>query len=174
MPGGYGVFTSNVDGQFQRAGFDPERVVECHGAIDHNQCLLICDSGIYPAGPEEVDIDLVTMEAAEPLPTCPTCGGVARPNILMFGDHGWLSSRSASQQFRMQAWLDQLGDTRIAVVECGAGTAIPSVRSFARNIADMQGTLIRINPREPQVPVQHVGLAVGALEAIRALDAAIA
>ncbi|MDY7579939.1 Sir2 family NAD-dependent protein deacetylase [Herbaspirillum sp. RTI4] len=31
--GGYGVFTSNVDGHFQRAGFDPDRVHECHGSI---------------------------------------------------------------------------------------------------------------------------------------------
>src|SRR5580700_1190478 len=30
---GYFVFTSNVDGQFQRAGFDADRIVECHGSI---------------------------------------------------------------------------------------------------------------------------------------------
>ena len=84
LPGGYAVFTSNVDGQFQKAGFDPERIVECHGAIEHNQCLHYCDSGIYPAGEEEIAVDLVTMQAADPLPRCPTCDGVARPNILMF------------------------------------------------------------------------------------------
>src|SRR5207245_4255015 len=28
------VFTSNVDGQFQRAGFSPERILEVHGSID--------------------------------------------------------------------------------------------------------------------------------------------
>src|SRR5215470_10752216 len=32
------VFTSNVDGHFQRAGFDEERVVECHGSINWMQC----------------------------------------------------------------------------------------------------------------------------------------
>jgi len=32
------VFTSNVDGQFQKAGFDPERIAEVHGSIHHLQC----------------------------------------------------------------------------------------------------------------------------------------
>src|SRR5262245_12327784 len=31
MPLGYFVFTSNVDGQFQKAGFPEERAIECHG-----------------------------------------------------------------------------------------------------------------------------------------------
>ena len=44
---------------------------------------------------------------------------------------------------------------------------------FARNIADVRGSLIRINPREPEVPVQHVGLPLGALDALTRLDAAL-
>src|SRR5271163_173600 len=35
--GGF-VFTSNVDGHFQRSGFAPERVVEIHGSFDGMQC----------------------------------------------------------------------------------------------------------------------------------------
>ena len=35
---GYFVFTSNVDGQFQKAGFSLEHIVECHGSIHHFQC----------------------------------------------------------------------------------------------------------------------------------------
>ena len=33
LPQGYFVFTSNVDGQFQKAGFDSARISECHGSI---------------------------------------------------------------------------------------------------------------------------------------------
>ena len=36
--GNYFVFTSNVDGHFQKAGFDKEKVLECHGSINHYQC----------------------------------------------------------------------------------------------------------------------------------------
>ena len=39
------VFTSNVDGHFQKAGFAPERVVECHGSIHHLQCADSCTEG---------------------------------------------------------------------------------------------------------------------------------
>lgn len=42
LPYGAFVFTSNVDGQFQKAGFDPERVLECHGSIHWLQCLRDC------------------------------------------------------------------------------------------------------------------------------------
>src|ERR1051326_5968795 len=31
--GGYFVFTSNVDGHFQKAGFAGDRILECHGSI---------------------------------------------------------------------------------------------------------------------------------------------
>src|SRR5262245_38367363 len=33
------VFTSNVDAHFARAGFDVEQIVECHGSLEHLQCL---------------------------------------------------------------------------------------------------------------------------------------
>jgi len=36
--GDYFIYTSNVDGQFQKAGFDEDRIVEVHGSIDHLQC----------------------------------------------------------------------------------------------------------------------------------------
>jgi len=38
MAGGVFVVTSNVDGQFQRAGFDAAAICEVHGAIEHFQC----------------------------------------------------------------------------------------------------------------------------------------
>ena len=54
--GGF-VYTSNVDGHFQRAGFDPDRVVEVHGTIGAMQCLSDCGIGIFPSDPYEVAID---------------------------------------------------------------------------------------------------------------------
>ena len=57
------------------------------------------------------------------------------------------------------------------VVELGAGTAVPSVRHFSeRVIHQFGGRLIRINPREAQVPTrQDVGLAMGAAEGLEAI-----
>ena len=80
-PGGYFVFTSNVDGQFQTAGYDDSRIEECHGSIHHLQCVQPCSDDIWDASDIKVNIDEEVFEALEPLPRCRTCGGTARPNI---------------------------------------------------------------------------------------------
>ncbi|MGF6410159.1 NAD-dependent SIR2 family protein deacetylase [Paraburkholderia sp. MM5482-R2] len=41
--GGF-VFTSNVDGQFQKAGFADDRLFECHGSIHFLQCGQSCST----------------------------------------------------------------------------------------------------------------------------------
>jgi len=170
MPGEVFVFTSNVDGQFQKAGFSEDEVIECHGSIHHLQCSRPCNSNIWEAAQVNVNVDESTMRVIPPLPTCPNCGGVARPNILMFGDWGWHHSRSEDQQERFSQWLDENRSSKITVVELGAGTAVPTVRLTAERIAvSYRGRLIRINVREPQCPKGHIGLPLGALEAMRAI-----
>ena len=73
-PRGGFVYTSNVDGHFHRSGFDPDRIVEVHGAIGAMQCMADCGVGIFPSDPYEVVIDEETMRAVPPLPACPNCG----------------------------------------------------------------------------------------------------
>jgi NAD-dependent SIR2 family protein deacetylase len=174
-PHGAFVFTSNVDGHFQRAGFDAERVVEVHGSVEWLQCLKNCGAGVVPAGPEEVPLDPETLRAGAPLPACPACGGLARPNILMFGDWDWDGTRTGAQLSRLDAWVRSLGRARFVFVECGAGTAVPTVRHFSERLAATgEATLVRINVREPSVPPGQIGIAAGALEALRAIDTRLA
>jgi NAD-dependent SIR2 family protein deacetylase len=170
------AFTSNVDGQFQRAGFADDRVWEIHGAIEHLQCLSGCGVGLFAAGPDDVTVDPDTFRATGELPRCPDCRALARPAILMFGDAHWDDARSRVQRDSFESWFEAASTGRIAVVECGAGTAIPSVRSFCEGTArEVGGKLVRINPREPEVPPGgHVGLPMGALAGLRAIDQAIA
>lgn len=167
---GGAVFTSNVDGQFQLAGFDPALVHECHGSIHHLQCLGPCSARTWPADGFEPDVDAEACLLRNPAPVCPRCGGLARPNILMFGDGGGLEARSARQAQALQSWLDQV--TRPVVIEIGAGTAIPSVRHFSHQvIMQCGGRLVRINPTEHEVPTQgDVGLAMGTLAGLQAID----
>jgi NAD-dependent SIR2 family protein deacetylase len=175
MRHGAAVFTSNVDGQFQKAGFPEERIYEVHGSIHHVQCLGGTCTGITPATPYTVEVDPETFRARPPLPTCSDCGSLVRPNILMFGDWGWDPSRSYAQKKRLNQWLEAVRPGRLAVVECGAGTAIPSVREFCEFMAeDRGGTLIRINVREPQVRKGGISLPLKALEALRGIDEELA
>ncbi|WP_344414529.1 SIR2 family NAD-dependent protein deacylase [Pseudonocardia ailaonensis] len=164
------VFTSNVDGQFQKAGFD--RVAEVHGSIHHLQCLADCGQEIWPAG-EVPAIDGETMRARDPLPACPSCGALARPNILMFGDWSWDPSRSGPDLQRLHEWI-RAHRRELAVIEIGAGTAVPTVRKEAELATAATGALIRINVREPEV--RHgrgIGIAAGAESTLRELDALV-
>jgi NAD-dependent SIR2 family protein deacetylase len=164
-PTGAFVVTSNVDGHFQRAGFDEDRVFEAHGSIEHLQCLDDCEGEIWPAGDLRPVVDEDECRLLSPLPRCPACGALARPNIVMFGDWEWNGGRSNAQESRLWAWLD--ATQRPAVLEIGAGTSIPTVRAFAERRPDR---LIRINP-------DHAGrlgscaalFSCGAVEALRTL-----
>jgi NAD-dependent SIR2 family protein deacetylase len=178
MPRGAFVVTSNVDGQFQRAGFDPDRIAEVHGSIHWMQCTRFCGVGIFPSDPFEVVVDETTFRAAEPLPACPDCGALARPNVLMFGDWDWDGARSNPQTDRLGDWLRGIAaagsEARLAIVECGAGQAVPTIRRYCEQSADQAGgTLVRINPREPDVPRGQIALPLGSLEALRAIDALV-
>ena len=166
------VVTSNVDGQFQKAGFDPERIEEVHGSIHLLQCTTPCGDALWD-NREEVPVDLETMRARR-IPRCPRCGAVSRPNILMFGDGSWIPDRSHGQRRALEAWLEALGDAPLVAVELGAGTAIPTIRFATERLGGRPGaTAVRINPREPAIPAPHLSLAAGALEGLSAIDAAL-
>jgi len=162
------VFTSNVDGQFQKAGFDTRAVYECHGSIHHLQCLEPCCAKIWAADDFMPDVDAQACRLRNAPPRCPDCGGLARPNILMFGDWGWVERRSAMQAARLEEWLSRV--RRPLVIELGAGTAIPSVRHFGQGVVQRGGRMVRVNPREFAVGWDgDVGIAAGALEGVRAI-----
>ncbi len=173
MAKGCFVFTSNVDGQFQKAGFDPQRVHECHGSIHRLQCLGDCDVTPWDAGAFVPETDDASCRLLNAPPACPRCGGIARPNILMFGDWRWSDEHEAEQRWRLDEWLDTV--SRLVVIELGAGRAIPSVRNFSRRMVEERGAkLVRINPRDYEVASdEDVSIAAGALAGLRAIEAAL-
>lgn len=167
MPAGLFVFTSNVDGHFARAGVPPERVLECHGSLHHLQCLRACDGAIWPADDFRPEIDEDQCLLVNDLPRCPRCGGLARPNILMFGDDHWIDTRSAQQEARLARWRMRV--ERAVVIEIGAGTAVPTVRWFG---ARTGWPLVRINPDAPTaVDDRQIRLCSTALAGLAAIAA---
>ncbi len=164
------VFTSNVDGHFQKAGFAAERIVECHGSIHHLQCMEKCGQPIWQADAFAPEIDHAKCRLTSGPPRCPNCGALARPNILMFGDWDWDESRARGQLANLQAWIDKV--TRLVVIELGAGTAVATVRAFSERL---NCPLIRINPTDCDVPkADDVSVAARALAGIEGLAAALA
>lgn len=181
---GHFVFTSNVDGHFLKAGFDEDKVVECHGTVHYLQpfdtSLGTC---IWPAAATlaglRVSADTFLLES--PLPTCPPAacaavGSLARPNVLMFADGGWDGSRTEDQERRHEDYLDGLPAlARVVVIEIGAGTGVPTVRYTSECVLSRfrNATLLRINPGEPQGPARTVSIPVGGKEALLLLNAAL-
>ena len=162
------VFTSNVDGQFQKAGYPAQQIFEIHGSIHHIQRTDGVGE-IWPADEVMVDIDATRFRAREPLPRTPD-GHPARPNVLMFGDYGWIADRTNEQGSRYRAFLRQVSGKRLVAIEMGAGTAIPSVRRECARRAD---TLVRINPRESHGPAGTISLPMGAQAALEGIWAAM-
>lgn len=167
----YFVVTSNVDGQFQEAGYDEERIFEVHGSIHWLQCQSPCNSAIW-RNDEVVRINEGAMRADQPLPRCPDCGEVSRPNILMFGDWSWLPDRTRVQEYAFDRFLSKNADQRMVVIEMGAGSAIPTIRATSERIGWHleKATVIRINTREAEIKAPHISMQCGALEGLRKID----
>jgi NAD-dependent deacetylase len=71
------VITQNIDGLHQKAGSDPERIIELHGTAHQVRCL---DCGAsWPADWIQARLE------HEPLPTCEICGGMIRAATVLFG-----------------------------------------------------------------------------------------
>lgn len=168
----YFVVTSNVDGQFQKAGYADARIMEVHGSIHWLQCQQPCSNAIW-RNDEVLRIDESTMRADGPLPRCPDCDEVSRPNILMFGDCSWLPDRTRIQEHAFDQFMAKNADRRIVVIEMGAGSAIPTIRATSERIgwSYEHATVIRINPREPEIKVPHISMPYGAQEGLRQIDA---
>jgi hypothetical protein len=81
----------------------------------------------------------------------------------MFNDVAWVDTPSDTQLERLAPW--RAGVARLAVIELGAGTDLPSVRRFTES---QGGHAIRINPREHRI-VRGVGIPMGALAALQAI-----
>ena len=167
------VVTSNVDGHFQKAGFSSNSIYEVHGSIHHLQCTKPCSHRIW-SNRQEISVDSSTMRAYE-VPVCPHCNGVARPNILMFGDYFWIADRSNEQDEQFQGFLNRHQRSRLVVIELGAGTAVPTIRYISEQVSNRirDALVIRINLRESMISKPNIALPMGALEALQKIEATL-
>lgn len=73
------IITQNIDGLHQKAGNDPERVIELHGSTHTLRCLS--------CGRQWDGRDIQRrLEAGEVDPRCEVCGGILRTGTILFGE----------------------------------------------------------------------------------------
>lgn len=144
--------------------------------IHRNQCAAPCHDAVWQDTRDDLDIDLEQLEARGRLPTCPECANISRPNVLMFNDWSWISDVTAAQIKGYGAWIGRLRSARarVAIVELGAGTRLPTIRYESERLAaELDGTLVRINTREPEGPEGTMKIRLGALEALERIEAVL-
>lgn len=160
----YFVVTSNVDGQFQKAGFDQNHVYEIHGTIFKLQCTK-CDNLWDIPKDQKFNVDKETLTIQGKLPYC-SCGELARPNIMMFMDMNFNDKFITEQYFRFKNFLKN--NNNLVIIEIGAGTAIPSIRHIGETLMRNHNfKLIRINPRDFHGPKGTISFPMGGLEGIK-------
>ncbi len=133
------VFTSNIDSQFERAGFDPDtQLYESHGSLAYLQCIKNCSGGKIwsrppPAtdGGDEPDPDTFRVPP-ESISKCKACGALSRPNVSFFSDsfQAFNKDRAHQQKARLIEFLTRASNRghRLCVVETGCGRSIHSLR----------------------------------------------
>jgi NAD-dependent SIR2 family protein deacetylase len=171
MPAGAFVVTSNVDGQFLAAGFLGDSLLEMHGSVHRHQCTVPCRQRTWDPGPPAFAIDLATLEASGELPRCPDCGALARPNVLMFDDWGWVEVVAREQQRHFEEWCARVRGRRLLIVEVGAGTALPTIRRLGERMAERSlATLVRINPAAEEADERALAVPLPALQALGLIE----
>ena len=96
------VVTQNIDGLHQAAG--SVNVYELHGSVHRNYCRK-CHQ-FY---------DLNFMVQGEGIPTCPVCGGVVKPDVVLYEESLDQETLEAARLAISQADMLIIGGTSLAV-----------------------------------------------------------
>lgn len=128
----YFVLTTNVDHQFQLAGFDKERLFYTQGDYGLFQCSVPCHNKTYDN--EGIVTEMVAKQEnmkipSELIPKCPVCGKNMTLNLRsdnkFVEDEGW---HNANQRY--EDFLRKNKDKRILLLELGVGGNTPVIIKY--------------------------------------------
>ena len=128
----YFVLTTNVDHQFQMAGFDKERLFYTQGDYGLFQCSVPCHDKNY----DNYDAVIAMIEQqkdmkipTELVPHCPVCGKPMTMNLRsddkFFEDEGWHKAAE-----RYNSFIDENKDKNIVYLELGVGGNTPVIIKY--------------------------------------------
>ena len=170
----YYIFTTNVDNQFIKAGFDTNKIMEAHGSLFNYQEAGVKKGHVWRDVDLNIEISKNEFKAVKPLPTSPKTGKLARPNVLMFDDVDFNPTIYVKQEKRMREWLNinMQNNKRLVIIEIGSGKKIPIVRIKSERVLETyrNSKLIRINPEDSDVPVGQISLPFGALATLNEIN----
>jgi len=147
----YFVFTTNVDGQFHKAGFEIQRLTTPQGDYGLFQCSRPYHDTVYPdqALAQQLCASLpegVFALRPEQVPRCPRCGAVMEPNIRKSASY--IETHWQPQMQALQDFLQRTNGQRRVFSEIGVGFNTPGIIRYPferMTLADERTTLIKIN-----------------------------
>lgn len=155
----YFVITTNVDGQFEIAGFKKKKIFATQGDYSFLQCEDGCHNRLYN-NKEMLEEWLKLTENCEIpkelIPKCPVCGKNMEMNLRkdanFVQDENWYKQSKNYEDF-----LDRTKNKNVVLLEIGVGFNTPGIIRFpfeqmAYN--DLETTLIRINKDYPQTMLE--------------------
>ena len=128
----YFVLTTNVDHQFQRAGFDKQRLFYTQGDYGLWQCSKACHNRTYDN--ELLVRQMVAQQQDMKIPTelvphCPVCGAPLTMNLrcddTFVQDRGWYAVAERYSNF-----VRQHSHGKILYLELGVGTNTPGIIKY--------------------------------------------
>lgn len=155
----YFVITTNVDGQFLKSDFDPQKVFEIQGSLSKMQCSVGCHNTLYDDLPLINEMLKQGSEVSIPstlVPYCPVCGKTMEINLrkdaFFVEDENW---NTLSENY--QTFLETYHNQKILFLELGVGFNTPGIIRFPfeeMTLKFPQATLIRINDVYADVPYE--------------------
>jgi NAD-dependent SIR2 family protein deacetylase len=156
-PTNYFVLTTNVDHQFQKAGFDKSRLFYTQGDYGLFQCSVPCHNKTYDN--EAMIREMVSKMKdhkipTELIPTCPICHKPMTLNLRMndsfVEDEGWKTA-----QMNYQSFLDANKAKKVLYLELGVGENSPAVIKYpfwAMTIHNPLASYVVINKEACHIP----------------------
>lgn len=128
----YFVLTTNVDHQFQLAGFDKKRLFYTQGDYGLWQCSRACHDKTYD-NEETVRLMIKTQKnmkiPSDLIPKCPVCGAPMTMNLRcdnsFVQDKGWYSAASHYEDF-----IRRHKESHILFLELGVGSNTPVIIKY--------------------------------------------
>lgn len=128
----YFVLTTNVDHQFQRAGFIKERLFYTQGDYGLWQCSRPCHEETYDnetAVKEMIERQADMRVPNELIPCCPKCGKPMTMNLrsdnTFVQDKGWYEAAERYKDF-----IRKYGRSKILLLELGVGGNTPVIIKY--------------------------------------------
>ncbi|MGN0166233.1 MAG: Sir2 silent information regulator family NAD-dependent deacetylase [Lachnospiraceae bacterium] len=162
----YFVLTTNVDHQFQKAGFDSNRIFATQGDYGAIQCERGCHQRIYDAETLFRKMDRERKDCLIPsymVPKCPVCGGNMAMHLrcdrYFVEDESWHEAAD-----RYAGFLKNIGRKKGVLLELGVGFNTPMIIRFpfekmVRENSNL--SLIRLNLNEAVIPESFGSRAIG-------------